>query len=120
MRILFATFCVLAFVVTWFAMNSVTHWCLVGVSYSGTTQADRVQIGLQQSISGEMPFAATVLCTLNALTQYGLRHFLRRLAEEDDPNPARGFRWTRALQSVLIAWGIWYVMLICHCLSAPQ
>lgn len=83
---------------------------------SSTSLGDRVQFALQLSLTGELSLAATVLCTLNALSQYGFRHTARRIAEEGEPNTRGGFRWMRALQSVVIAWAIWYGTLICHCL----
>jgi hypothetical protein len=81
-----------------------------------TSTAERIPMAFGQSVRGEMPLVATLLCTINAFSQYGFRHTARRIVEGDDPNPTRGFRWMRALQSVVTAWVLWYATLIGHCL----
>lgn len=112
MRILLAAFCLFAFLFTWVAMN-------VSELYipPGGQIAHRLPLALQKSVTGDLPAVATVLCTLNALSQYGFRHSVRRIIEEGKPDPPGGFRWMRALQSVVIAWVLWYATLIAHCLK---
>lgn len=115
MRVLLAAFCLFVFGVTWAVMTlPIAVMCNFNPSVYGW---DRLLLGFQTSVGADLIGSATVLCTLSALSQYGFRHFIRRIIEEDDPNPPGGFRWVRALQSVLIAWVLWYVTLISHCLK---
>ena len=119
MRVLFAAFCLVTFVVTWFVMSFTVFVLLISIPNSDLPRAERIQEGFLRSVTGEMPHAGTLLCTLNALTQYGFRHCARRIAEEGDPEPTRGFRWMRALQSVVIAWILWYAAIVSHCWTGP-
>lgn len=117
MRVLFGAICWIAFVGTWLTMGAAISLNLLGLSRSDLQLAERLQIGFQRSVTGELRIAATVLCTLSALTQYAIRHTIRRIVEEGQPTQTRGFRWMRAAQSVAIAWALWYAMLIAHCLK---
>lgn len=113
LRVLLASVCLIICVVSWLLMG-----VLITLSIQfrpGDQLVARVPIGLQKSVEGQVVIVATILCLVNALSQYGARHAVRRIMEEGEPNPRGGFHWVRALQSVLIAWGLLYATLIWHC-----